>query len=469
MATTISSHERLLRILYNVPIDADATGLIPTSSVEEMPALPSACLRRSDLEGQGQNGSVYKVFHEDIEQPFALKVVPLPPGEAALTDPLISGELMYVQSLARRWDQPHSQHLVIPYGAYVGSLPPHRERRTLVATAGVSYCVLMEYMDASSLLWYVEATRLYRSLNLRPVDHLPISKAVVSGILLQLVLGLLALQKERLLHRDLKPDNILLTRSGAVKIADFGCVGELSACPTVTICVGAPLYKSPERLQGGVDRNETSDAWAVAVVILELLTGEHLLSRATEALRKFDPRLLRLLTAILNPVREERPYPREVLASEYFAEAYPQHLGPIFRSARSTTTTTATCVDSQPVAALAAPSVNECLDSPPPASRIDPSVAAGASAELPPAMSPVTSPTTTPPVPAALPKPTPRFPVAALSPQRAEEVERFFADSRLEDAISSSLEVARRGVATWVMSLREWEASVRSPDRTENP
>jgi serine/threonine-protein kinase len=104
--------------------------------------------------------------------------------------------------------------------------------------------------------------------------RLPVDKAV--AILRQVVLGLEAAHRAGIVHRDVKPANILETSSGAVKILDFGIaklLGESQAQMTqVGQAVGTVLYMSPEQL-GGQQVDARSDLWSVGVLAYELLAG----------------------------------------------------------------------------------------------------------------------------------------------------------------------------------------------------
>jgi len=78
-----------------------------------------------------------------------------------------------------------------------------------------------------------------------------------------------------LLHRDVKPGNLMIARDGAVKVMDFGIVKDALAEPltrTGTV-VGTPYYLAPEVL-GGDAEDERSDVWALGVTLYELATGE---------------------------------------------------------------------------------------------------------------------------------------------------------------------------------------------------
>ncbi|MBX3472665.1 MAG: serine/threonine protein kinase [Planctomycetes bacterium] len=83
-----------------------------------------------------------------------------------------------------------------------------------------------------------------------------------------------------LVHRDVKPENVLFDAQGRARLADFGCARDLAAA-TLTetgAALGTPAYMAPEQLDGQrVDGR--ADAWALGVVLHELLTGERPFAR----------------------------------------------------------------------------------------------------------------------------------------------------------------------------------------------
>lgn len=88
----------------------------------------------------------------------------------------------------------------------------------------------------------------------------------------------------RVVHRDLSPANLLVDRSGRVKITDFGvakALGDTTRAQTEQL-VGKPGYVAPEALRGlGVDAR--ADLWSLGVILWELLAGERLFARDSEA------------------------------------------------------------------------------------------------------------------------------------------------------------------------------------------
>ena len=92
--------------------------------------------------------------------------------------------------------------------------------------------------------------------------------------LLQVCFGLSAAHGQGVVHRDIKPGNLFLTREGIAKIMDFGIARE-RAVPGVTqagMIVGTPEYLSPEQISGA-DAGDTSDLYALGVVAYEMFTG----------------------------------------------------------------------------------------------------------------------------------------------------------------------------------------------------
>jgi serine/threonine protein kinase len=104
-------------------------------------------------------------------------------------------------------------------------------------------------------------------------EVIPITKTseqLVSAIAYQMLWGLSCLHFEKMIHRDVKPGNVLLDSSGQVKLSDFGiaCSGkEMSS--TV---VGTTLYMAPERLLGQ-EYGSSSDVWSMGLVLWLSATG----------------------------------------------------------------------------------------------------------------------------------------------------------------------------------------------------
>jgi serine/threonine-protein kinase len=150
----------------------------------------------------------------------------------------------------------------------------------------------------------------------------------VAGLVaLELARGLEEVHAQDVVHRDLKPGNVLLGRSGDAKIADFGIALEArnTALTQVGLAVGTPVYMSPEQ-HLGERADQRSDLFSFGVLLFEMLTGElpfpesddekeDVLLRRMEAGRYVRPRKLapetpraleRLIRACLRPKAKKR-------------------------------------------------------------------------------------------------------------------------------------------------------------------
>jgi serine/threonine protein kinase len=102
----------------------------------------------------------------------------------------------------------------------------------------------------------------------------PLRPAEAIEIATQVARGLQAAHDAGIVHRDVKPDNLVIRSDGMVKILDFG-VAKLDAAVTMTSAtvVGTLGYMAPEQLSGDcIDRR--ADVWALGVVLYEMLSGE---------------------------------------------------------------------------------------------------------------------------------------------------------------------------------------------------
>uniref|UniRef100_A0A3Q2SSL6 non-specific serine/threonine protein kinase n=1 Tax=Fundulus heteroclitus TaxID=8078 RepID=A0A3Q2SSL6_FUNHE len=104
-------------------------------------------------------------------------------------------------------------------------------------------------------------------------DDGSLPESQVREIACQLVSALYYLHSHRILHRDMKPQNILLGKSGVVKLCDFGFARAMSVSTLVLTSIkGTPLYMSPEIVEER-PYDHTADLWALGCILYELHTG----------------------------------------------------------------------------------------------------------------------------------------------------------------------------------------------------
>ncbi len=127
------------------------------------------------------------------------------------------------------------------------------------------------------------------------------------------------LHEQHVIHRDVKPSNLLLTNAGEIKLADLGLAGNLDRLDDPeggTVGVGTPGYMAPEHAAGG-DPAPAWDLFSLGVTTRQLLTGERPIAEdATHQLPAECPRWLRQFTErLLAPDPMDRwPTAREALA-----------------------------------------------------------------------------------------------------------------------------------------------------------
>jgi len=93
------------------------------------------------------------------------------------------------------------------------------------------------------------------------------------AVMEQVLSGLAAAHRLGLVHRDVKPENVLISRAGEVKVADFGLVTASSQAPsTAGMIMGTVAYLSPEQVATG-NADARSDVYAAGIMLYELLTG----------------------------------------------------------------------------------------------------------------------------------------------------------------------------------------------------
>jgi TolB-like protein/Flp pilus assembly protein TadD len=116
----------------------------------------------------------------------------------------------------------------------------------------------------------LEGVTLNHKIAQRP---LPLDEALGVGV--QIGEGLQAAHEKGVVHRDIKPGNIVISRKGQVQILDFGLahVADLSRITKSKTRLGTPAYMSPEQAEGRAT-DHRSDIWAFGVVLYEMLAGE---------------------------------------------------------------------------------------------------------------------------------------------------------------------------------------------------
>ncbi len=186
--------------------------------------------------GAGVQGVVSDVVHNKSGEHFAMKMQALQLDEEGR-----KRQLLELKTL-RRTRHPN---VVALYDAF------YKE--------GYLY-TLMELMDRGTLQVLV--------------GNVTMPESILAKIATQILDGLAYIHKEfHVLHRDVKPANILLNSRGDVKLSDFGVIGTVeNTIGNATTFTGSSAYMSPERLKDAGHRMN-SDCWSVGMIVLECALG----------------------------------------------------------------------------------------------------------------------------------------------------------------------------------------------------
>jgi tetratricopeptide (TPR) repeat protein len=156
---------------------------------------------------------------------------------------------------------------------------------------------------------------------LKRAGRLPSEKVVEIGH--QLSAGLHAAHLQRVLHRDLKPGNVLMDENGHVRITDFGIAVTRTEGVRHTL-VGTPAYMAPEQLRPDGELSERTDIYALGVLLYELVVGQHPFKgsrsstappRPSELVADVNPRLERVIMQALSLDPRERPSSADAVAA----------------------------------------------------------------------------------------------------------------------------------------------------------
>jgi len=150
------------------------------------------------------------------------------------------------------------------------------------------YYIVMELVEGITLKAYIEKK-----------GRLDVKESV--SIAIQIAQGIKAAHAHQIIHRDIKPQNIIISKDGKVKVTDFGIARVSSAQTINSNAMGSVHYISPEQARGGyVD--ERSDIYSLGITIYEMLTGKVPFQSDTA------------VSVALMHIQNEIPSPREIVS-----------------------------------------------------------------------------------------------------------------------------------------------------------
>jgi serine/threonine protein kinase len=190
--------------------------------------------------GKGGMGRVYKVFDQKIKEIVALKLIH---PEISVNEKAIErfrNELKFSRKVSHR----------------------NVCRMHDLGEEGYMHFITMEYVDGENLKGFIR-----RAGQLTPGKAVSVAKQVCEG--------LAEAHRQGLVHRDLKPQNIMIDREGNARIMDFGIARfvEAEGLTGSGVMIGTPEYMSPEQAESkGVDKR--ADIYSLGIILYEMVTGK---------------------------------------------------------------------------------------------------------------------------------------------------------------------------------------------------
>lgn len=128
-----------------------------------------------------------------------------------------------------------------------------------VGEEGGIYYIVMELVEGITLKKYIEKKA-----------RLSVKEAI--SIAIQVSMGIEAAHNNHIIHRDIKPQNIIISKEGKVKVTDFGIAKAATSNTITSNVMGSVHYTSPEQARGGYS-DEKSDIYSLGITMFEMLTG----------------------------------------------------------------------------------------------------------------------------------------------------------------------------------------------------
>lgn len=150
------------------------------------------------------------------------------------------------------------------------------------------YYIVMELVEGITLKKYIEKKA-----------RLSVKEAI--SIAIQISMGIEAAHNNHIIHRDIKPQNVIISKEGKVKVTDFGIAKAATSNTITSNVMGSVHYTSPEQARGGYS-DEKSDIYSLGITLFEMLTGRVPFNGETT------------VAIAIKHIQEELPSPREFVS-----------------------------------------------------------------------------------------------------------------------------------------------------------
>lgn len=183
------------------------------------------------------------------------------------------------------------------------------------------YYIVMELVEGITLKEYIQ-------------KHGRIEPKEAIDFAIQIAQGVQTAHEHHTIHRDIKPQNIILANNGTLKVTDFGIAKAASSSTTTTNAMGSVHYISPEQARGGFS-DERSDIYSLGITLYEMLTGHvpfegennvaialmHIQSEMVSP-REYYPDIPTSLEKIIRKCTQKKPERRYLTANALIADLY---------------------------------------------------------------------------------------------------------------------------------------------------
>jgi len=261
------------------------------------------------LLGIGAYGKVYRVRNRSTDEEYAMKIIGIKKKDQAT----FKNEVVLMERINRL----SNRYLVKYITSYVKKTKPES-------------VIIMEYCSGGDLK---EIIKRYKNRK----EYIP--EDMVLKLIKQILLGVTALHKNSILHRDLKPGNILVDSKGNLKLSDFGISRQLSRTkPCARVGKGTLWYSSLEVLKGE-NHSFSADIWSLGCILHELCclkppcTENNLFIAVkwweekkynTNVIPKnYSEDIKKLIISMLNNNRKLRPTCENLLSNKLFTNTNP--------------------------------------------------------------------------------------------------------------------------------------------------